>query len=119
MKKFSEFYSKKESFDPETNKPMTGNSASIEDGQNMGYGQKRMPVEIFERATGAAKELLESLEELNQQMPDKDNTLDIDKVTTQVKGLLDNLQALSSRLDGDSPPSDDSFGTIQTSQSIV
>lgn len=87
------------------------------DGQ-MGFGQKQDPVQVFERAVDAAQELLDSLKKLNPIIPDKNDTLDINKVTKQVQNIMTNLESLAARLDGSSPPVGDQFEPGQTNQSI-
>lgn len=114
-----------EALDPETGQNMDGNhpaatSSEIPDGDgNMGYGDKKDPGAEFEHAAEAAQELLDALETLNPLIPDEDATIDINKVTKQVKGILHNLQALAGKLNGNSQPAIDQFDSGQTTQSIV
>lgn len=119
MGKFLEYYKYREANDPETNMPMTGNHADVSIDGDMGYGQKQEPSDVFGSAVDAAKDLLDALEKLNPLIPDENNTLDINKVTEQVQGIMNNLEALAKRLGGESPPATDEFNNGETSQSIA
>lgn len=125
MGKFLQYYKAREANDPETNRPMNGNHPSAGMGSDMnvdndmGYGQKRDPADVFESAVDAASNLLDALEKLNPLIPDENNTLDINKVTQQVQGIMDNLQALAARLDGSSPAAADNFESGETPESIA
>jgi len=101
---FSKFCKIKESKDPETGKPMGGNSPNanrdLPNNGNLGYGEKQIYSTEFDKAIDTANEFSQALEKLKGIINKKENSvIDIDNTVLKIKEICNQLKTVADQFD--------------------